>query len=502
VLELSQDHLGQGACATTKASDPANLLCGARSLRGCAIIVTMGMESGGQHRLEPGDADDASRLLFRTGVAFVLLIAASEVKFRLRSPQAALHSSVDTQVAIELLLWGAVGLWVLRRRAPGFLRSSGGPGRPRTRMSPRSGSALQALRGVTVLAVVSSLYGGLNVAVVRAFQIGVLVEFTVLTALVLHRWPQAWEALLRGLRAALVVLIMAMTAVSLFISPPFYDPGTHVRRYRWLQMHPNATASVLGLTVVVLSAELIPRLIRQEPVFAHRPGLVVAVLLSGTLLLMTRSRGAAAGVVVAVLLMAAVNAHRRLRLTIAATLAAGMCVIVLDPRLLLSSAVTRGQTVSDLTGLSGRSAIFSVASHLVAQRPIQGYGYLATRGIFLTRIPWAGESHNFLVEILVSTGLVGLCVYANLLWRWHRDARSAHGLGDDETRSRVSLSVGLIAFILLFGFVDASFAGPPGVGPVTLCLAVLLVSVVKSAATPFRDRVVVPTSLGHPTIAR
>jgi O-antigen ligase len=47
--------------------------------------------------------------------------------------------------------------------------------------------------------------------------------------------------------------------------------------------------------------------------------------------------------------------------------------------------------------------------HVLA-RPILGTGYFASRYLLIKEFPWAGHAHNSFLEVLITTGLVGLLI--------------------------------------------------------------------------------------------
>ena len=61
----------------------------------------------------------------------------------------------------------------------------------------------------------------------------------------------------------------------------------------------------------------------------------------------------------------------------------------------------------DVFTLNGRVALWEFALQSWADSPLIGVGYYATRVILLPMFPFAGHTHNSLIEILLSTGLVG-----------------------------------------------------------------------------------------------
>jgi O-antigen ligase len=64
----------------------------------------------------------------------------------------------------------------------------------------------------------------------------------------------------------------------------------------------------------------------------------------------------------------------------------------------------------DLETLNGRTLVWSVAWEHILESPILGIGYYSSRFVLLPVIDWAGDTHNNWIELLLTTGLVGLAL--------------------------------------------------------------------------------------------
>ncbi len=422
------------------------------------------------------------------GFLFVILLAASEIKVRSRPATAALNGSADLEVVGELAVWSLVTFWLALKLTSQQVRSKRVPGaaaQPKHRVG-----ALRALTLVGLLDVAASLYAPRLISLVRAVQIVVLIELTVYTASVLQRsWTGAlWFT--RGLRRGLTVVVLSLTALSVVVSHPLLDPDTGVLRYRWLEMHPITTGTLLGLVILVEAAGLIPLAGGRPNALLGRSYTrqIAFVALCAALLYQTRARGAQAATLAAIVVMFSVGSPKVLRRVVLGVAVASLCVLLWAPRLVESEIVTRGQTTAELTSVSGRDQIFREASRLFGQAPLTGHGYLSGRSIFLAKIPWAGESHNVLVEIMVSTGLLGLAVYLNLFASWWRDMHRVPHMHRAPHAEFFRLSSGLVTYLMFTGVVSDGFAAAPGTATVALCLAILLASVpvLRGVATTAR----------------
>lgn len=101
---------------------------------------------------------------------------------------------------------------------------------------------------------------------------------------------------------------------------------------------------------------------------------------------------------------------------------------------------TRSGSASELTTLTGRTEIWSVAADLIAQRPLLGWGYNGTEQLIADSVPTTFygshvNTHNMSVQLVLGLGflgaLPGLGFVAGLLWRLVRSP--------DPTRDQVTL---------------------------------------------------------------
>jgi O-antigen ligase len=79
----------------------------------------------------------------------------------------------------------------------------------------------------------------------------------------------------------------------------------------------------------------------------------------------------------------------------------------------VESFVARGETVTRLSTLNGRTALWHLAWTAIQARPWFGHGLAASRGLFLDATTLGG-AHNAVINVLVDQGVAGLVLYAGL----------------------------------------------------------------------------------------
>ena len=98
------------------------------------------------------------------------------------------------------------------------------------------------------------------------------------------------------------------------------------------------------------------------------------------------------------------------------TLAVGIMALSPNFTSALIHAFTRGQDEANIIGLDGRVSIWSMAIKAFHQSPIVGSGY----GVYPKWMGSSGHFHNMFIELMVTTGLVGLIpaliTLAGLMW--------------------------------------------------------------------------------------
>jgi O-antigen ligase len=64
----------------------------------------------------------------------------------------------------------------------------------------------------------------------------------------------------------------------------------------------------------------------------------------------------------------------------------------------------------DVTTLNSRTELWAKAFEHVAERPLVGYGFYASRYLLMRDFEWGGHAHNTFLEVLLTTGLIGLSI--------------------------------------------------------------------------------------------
>ena len=135
----------------------------------------------------------------------------------------------------------------------------------------------------------------------------------------------------------------------------------------------------------------------------------------------------------------------------------------------LLSMVSRSGDVAEITTGTGRTHIWAVVVQLIFERPVAGWGYGSTLFILPE---YAGDirhiaphAHNMILQILITSGFVGLAIFAVAFGIRMFDAYRA--------RNRTVLT--LMAFVFLNGLTEASaFAGVANSATLAMLIAIAL----------------------------
>ncbi|HEX9050432.1 MAG TPA: O-antigen ligase family protein [Anaeromyxobacter sp.] len=356
------------------------------------------------------------------------------------------------------LFLGAVGLAMLTsRRCAARLHPSGA-----------LGAALAVYLALLVASIGWSAEPEITVRRVVAF---LMMAIAALGAARLFPADALVSFALFGSTVYLVVAVVAEVATGAF--HPFADG------YRLSGIfHPNTVGAFCVMLVTAAA---------HSDRWRGRPSRRAAVILAGAIvLLLTRSRSALGGLLIAMTFtwMIAARLPRKLFALAAAAWLALAALFLLGDRLVPSvrDAVLMSRSDSRLETLGGRTALWDMLLSYSADRPVLGYGlggFWSARHVEeiyrAQRWPVA-EAHSTYVELLLDAGVVGLAVYVIVLvaalWR---AGRSWAGRGDGPHGFMVSLLVyfivtgtletlpspGFVAFLLFWtlsflGFADAN----------------------------------------------
>ena len=412
------------------------------------------------------------RAIPTTAVGLIALVMATELKFRSRDPLLSTTGDFDAQIVFELAVWAGGAVWLAFRT----IRSG------RTawlNMPARLSKAIRALGVFVALIFLSSLYSpSPAVSLVRAGQWVIL--FGLVASLYADlRTLMSLEAFWIASRRAIWVTGALAAAVSAMVPiwPSFVEDYTGDARYHFFDMHPNATATILGLMIVTLVGS---HLGVGDPLLRERGRSVLrlaATSLLVTLLLLTRTRGPIVATVVGVGVLVWLTGDRSAKratafgvLLLIGLVASGAVDSLID------SVIVRGQTRDQILTLTGRTDLFREALPFIGERLFFGHGYLAARNLFLNLAWGSGSAHNLFLEVIFSMGIVGVLALGVALGRLVAAQRCRLTMADGSQRGAAAESMALLGFLLVTGLVAQGFAGPPGIETLALMWSVLLAS--------------------------
>lgn len=163
--------------------------------------------------------------------------------------------------------------------------------------------------------------------------------------------------------------------------------------------HALVTADLLAITIIC--------------VFVAKLRIVLKVtLLAGlfTLFWLTNVRGGSVGLVISIAAVAVLKLRRNSVRITALMLSLSVAVaglLVIQDRL---PALVRPLLTDEVYTLNSRTELWAkTLSHILAQ-PILGAGYFASRYLLIKDFSWAGHAHNSFLEVMLTTGLVGLLI--------------------------------------------------------------------------------------------
>lgn len=318
------------------------------------------------------------------------LIVVSDTPLRRRSSDAVLGgSAIDVAIVFEVAVYGAVGAWLAFRIA----------------------SAMRSRRLPTLLATMWAFGAAMTIATVYAPNIGLasvrLAQLLVAIALVTSIYRRGEQGSFERVATAYVGTITALIALGLVVRYPVTGEAS---RFTWLYTHPVTSGTLLAVSVLIL---LEPRVL--SPVFSRRPGLrwsLFVVHLAA--LLVNQSRGSAGAFLLGLAVWAWFRFGGRARNAILVILVTALPPLVLLSQDAIFGFVTRGQSSERVLSVNSRTDLWGTALDVVADKPVSGAGYAASRQVFLEEIGLGG-AHNAHIEVLVNGGLMGVLPWALML---------------------------------------------------------------------------------------
>ena len=134
-----------------------------------------------------------------------------------------------------------------------------------------------------------------------------------------------------------------------------------------------------------------------------------------------------------------------LLLLVGLVLVAGVAIMASDK---VTTYFERGDTSAQLTTLSHRTELWSVAFESIEKKPLFGNGITASRGIFY-EATGLGGGHNGAINVLVELGAVGLLVWAALLISLLLGIRHLPRNGPRDLQLDRAMLLGVMTFLLV-----------------------------------------------------
>ena len=237
----------------------------------------------------------------------------------------------------------------------------------------------------------------------------------------------SWIDIVVWIHAILFIYCFGVLCVH-FVSPDLAG----LNRMLWISgsngvVHPTAAGATSSLGVL-LGVFLYGR--RLTP---RRRILVAMILIELTLLYCSKSRSALLMTAVCFFVYGSFFTSKRVRgLTVLTLGASLLAVVTFDPGFeIIQSGVDwvgnyikRGQTADQLKNASGRSEMWAAIWQQIQSSPILGHGYFVTSSNGQLDV-WQGPSnqdaHNIVLQVWVTTGLIGMLPFAWAIWRMTRN---------------------------------------------------------------------------------
>ena len=273
-----------------------------------------------------------------------------------------------------------------------------------------------AYTGVTVLSALYAVYPAQGAA--RAMQLLVIAGVAQAIAARgtredLHRLAQAY-----------MVLIALSVLFGFVVEYPPFSP-LQAGRFTWLYVHPVIAGVMLAVAFTLSVAyTALPRPIPGVPLLPRWCTAAVAALM-GVALVLTKTRGSIIGGVVAALVVAFCSRPRARRGHAIVTFTAFGSMIVIAGGALILEYLERGSNTEELGTLSNRTTLWSIAWRDFLDRPLFGYGFTASRGLFYDEVGLGG-AHNAVFNVMIDVGIIGVLAWAAFLVCTSYAARRAY----------------------------------------------------------------------------
>ncbi len=253
-----------------------------------------------------------------------------------------------------------------------------------------------------------------------------------------------WLSVVKWLNATLAIYCLIVTIVHV-CAPSLSGLNRELLRAgHGGLVHPTAAGATSGLTVLV-SAFLLWRADRKK-----RWPYIASLLIGSVTLLFSESRSSLSMTTLVVMTFVFALSTMRVR---AATMIGGGCIclliLVCDPGLNLAGQsvsratdyVQRGQSVQQLKDVSGRTEMWAAVWKQYQKAKVLGHGYFLsseTGKLYVWRRYDNHEAHNLALQLLVSTGFIGACLFGmgilGIAWSWLRGLPDAMRSADERVQ--------------------------------------------------------------------
>jgi O-antigen ligase len=311
-------------------------------------------------------------------------------------------------------------------------------------------------------AVISTAWSPLQMfSIGQAVSLVILLTLSYCTAVVTRRIGDTSYILLH-ICLGLLLLSSALIIGNIVAPATFGDARNQVTG----GLHPTNAAATAGLGLVLIVAARLgfawrwTRWLIWPSVLIHSAALLLA--LNRASILVTTL------VVGAIVLFYASAGWRWLLLTSASFACAAY--VALDPGFLMISQgggavaqfIARDQSAQQLAALSGREEMWTAIWDSFLRSPWIGHGYFVSSesGSLKVWYVWSNwTAHNFWLQVLVGTGLVGgvLLAWALISYAVRLAYARAQGVG---LRRLSTLGISVLIWQTLWGLTNESFAGP------------------------------------------
>jgi exopolysaccharide production protein ExoQ len=406
------------------------------------------------------------------------MIVSTEYKLRLRPLGQALSGSLDPTVIFELAVYALIAGYLMYY----FARP------PRIRKFEPVLFAMWAYTCVTVLSSLYSIYP--TQAVARGFQLLAIAGLTQAIA------TRATRTDMHRLAHAYLGLV-SLSVLFGFIHP--YPPFSYLQagRFTWLYVHPVIAGAILAIAFTLAVAyTLLPRPIVGLEVWPRWATGGIAGL-TGVALVLTKTRGSIAAGAVAALVLVIVTRPRVRRAEAILSIATFGFLIAFAAGSLIIQYLQRGENAQELSTLSNRTVLWSLALHDFAKHPLFGYGFTASRGLFFDEVKLGG-AHNAVINVMIDAGIVGVIAWLGFLFCTIYGVRQA--FLNRRTRVDASILGGVLVCLIVNSLTTEGLGSGVSVSAIWLYLVAAWVLVARrTAPEPVPARVLEVGTNGHST---